>query len=92
MSIVDIFNKLFGELKTKDSVGHRIAKPGYILGGFWLSEHRNKLTEQTVLDSLDEEKVKLEAYFLWEKNPNEGDSEYYWNKAKQNLEKQYAKR
>jgi hypothetical protein len=38
--------------------------------------------------SLDEEAIKLEAYLLWEKNPNEGDSEYYWNKARQKIEKQ----
>jgi hypothetical protein len=37
---------------------------------------------------LDEESIKLEAYFLWEKNPNEGDSEYYWNKARQKIENQ----
>jgi hypothetical protein len=44
--------------------------------------------EDSFLVSLDDEKIRLEAYFLWEKNPNEGDSEYYWNKAKKKIEGQ----
>lgn len=37
---------------------------------------------------LDEEKIRKEAYCLWEKNPQEGDSDYFWNKAKEKIEQE----
>jgi hypothetical protein len=34
---------------------------------------------------LDDDEVRKEAYLLWEQSPNEGDSDYFWNKAKENI-------
>lgn len=48
-------------------------------------KNSSEAVKQSIKENISEEKIREEAYFLWEKSPNEGDSNYYWNKAKENL-------
>lgn len=42
-------------------------------------------SESLIKKNISEDEIRKEAYLLWKNSPNEGDSEYFWNKAKENL-------
>lgn len=51
----------------------------------FLDLFKKKISESFIKENINEEQIRKEAYILWENSPNEGDSEYFWNKAKEKL-------
>lgn len=51
----------------------------------FLDLFKKSSSESSIKQTITEEQIRKEAYLLWENSPNEGNSEYFWKKAKEKL-------